>query len=172
MADPTTVSELLATVSERKLAKMRGGVVEQIERLGLELRLIDDALSKKRPQRVREDDGSVAIQRVAKRNGARVAGGQFEGLSRLDLLGYVSEMKRPVRPPEVRDFLVTKGIVRTSEAIRVALLRLHKSGMLDRLQDGTFVVPETNGNGARVEAGHPLFRETDLGTPGVATPDE
>ncbi len=131
MADYDTLTELLIAQPERKLQKLRNGIVTEIERLGVELRLVDEALTRKR-SRGRSDEA----------------------------LAHIKEIGHPVKPPEVREVLVTKGIVRKVEAVRTAMTRLVSDGLLERTHDGRFAVP--NGNGARVEAGHPLFRETDL----------
>jgi hypothetical protein len=115
---PETVGTLLDSLTERKLVKLRAGIAREAERLTVELRLVDDALARKR-------SGSPAND---------------EKLTRTDLLAHVAEVGRPVRPGEMQAILAGKGIVRTPEAVRVSLNRLVKDGKLVRDPDGLFAV--------------------------------
>jgi hypothetical protein len=171
MADYTTISEMLAGMPERKLHKMRGSIVTEINRLGIELRMVDDAIAKKTRGKA-EKRAAVDRGTASETNGRTESSGQFEGLPRRDVLAHVVEMKRPsVRPQDVQQHLAAKGIVRTVEAIRVALTRLAADGALVRTADKGFAVPSGNGDGPQNDPAYPLFRDRG-GEPGEATPGE
>lgn len=169
VADYSTLSELLAAQSEKKLIKLKVSILSEIQRLGLELRLVEDALNRKGRNRVASAVAAIGNDRPALKtpNAAATNG----GLSRADLLGYVREIGHPTTPAEVRDFLASKGIVRRIEAIRVALSRLLKAGALVRTEEGKYAVPSSNGDGAKVGSGGSLW-DTQPDMEGVATPDE
>lgn len=141
MPDTGTLSDLLAAQTERKLNKMRDGIVTEIERLRLELRFVEDAIGKKR--RGKSEAARAVLPGMAPSPRDRT--GQFDGLPRAELLAYVTEMGRPVKAPDVRRHLAEKGINRNLEAVRVALNRLQRSGVLIRDADGRYVVPSKNG---------------------------
>lgn len=156
MAEQLTVSDLLAAQTERKLTKMRDGIISEMDRLRTELRFVDDALSKKRKPREAAPVDRPAESRKEQPKPRRVSqSGQFEGLPRDELLRYVKEYGQPVSAPEMREYLTTKGIVRKTEAVRIALARLVRDGRLTRIETGKFAVPSTNGNGASPKAERP-----------------
>jgi hypothetical protein len=144
-----TVTELLVSQTERKLQKLRDSIVAEIQRLGLELKLVDEALNRKR-SRARD---AVPVARTPQVKSGK--GHAHDGLPRSELLVYVTEMKRPVKPSQVRDHLATKGIVRRVEAVRNGLIRLERDGTLTRLPDGRFAVPSKNGDGLEVKTDSP-----------------
>jgi hypothetical protein len=72
-------------------------------------------------------------------------------------------MRKAYRRLGRREFLMTKGIVRKTEAVRVSLSRLEKSGRLSRTLDGKFAVPSSNGNGASPHAEAPTPSGDALG---------
>jgi hypothetical protein len=175
--EPTTLSDLLAAQGERKLRKMREGITRELERLRIELELVDTALMRKisakqnaaTPSRradVVSPTGSVVFEARATVP-VRGSNGGFTGLSREELFDFVVERGGTVTAPEMQAFLAKKGIEKNVEAVRVGLTRLAKDGRLIREQ-GRFAVA----NGAKVEAGDPLFRDTGLDMEGVMTPDE
>lgn len=170
VADYSTLSELLAAQSEKKLIKLRGSILTEINRLGLELRLVEDALNRKGRSRVAQAAAGISSGKstVAVKTAAAPTNG---GLARDDLLGYVREIGHPTTPTEVRDVLAAKGIVRRIEAIRVALSRLQKAGGLVRDEEGKYAVPSSNGDGEKVGSGGSLW-DTQPDMEGVATPDE
>lgn len=140
-----TLGELLMGQSERKLQKMRDGITTEINRLGIELKFVDDALAKKRSRSGRSD------AQVRPANGGR----PVDGLPRSQLLQYVVEVGHPVTVADMRAVLAGKGIVRRAEAIRNSLVRLETDGKLVRTPDRKFAVA-LRGDGAKVEAEHPL----------------
>jgi hypothetical protein len=115
---PETVTSLLDSLPERKLVKLRAGIAQEIGRLTVELRMVDEALTRKH---------------------SGIAGAD-EKLTRTDLLAHVAATGRPVKPAEMQQILAAKGIVRTPEAVRVSLTRLVKDGKLVRTEDGLFAV--------------------------------
>jgi hypothetical protein len=138
MPDFDSVTELLIAQNERKLHKLRAGIVAEINRLGGELKLVDDALAKKRSR------SSAAATRSSPAEGSN--GASREGLPRTELFEYVTEMGKPAKAAQVRDFLLAKGIVRRVEAVRNGLVRLERDGALIRTPDGEFAVaPEWRG---------------------------
>jgi hypothetical protein len=169
MADSLTLTDLLMSQTERKLTRMREAIVAERDRLGTELKLVDEALARKqRGKQPRTDE-----QRKPKpSNGGAAkspADGRFEGLSRDALYEYVAEYGQPVKAPEMRDYLATKGIVRNVEAVRVALVRLTRDKRLTRYPDGRFAVP--NGNGASPHSGRPASSGELPGFEAVGLPD-
>lgn len=166
MAEQLTVSDLLAAQPERKLYRMRSGIIAAMEMLQVELRQVDDAIERKRAGRERVDPAQPVVEpsAVATRSNGD---GRFEGLSRDELFAYVVEFGAPVKVTEMRKFLATKGIERTTEAVRVGLNRLHKAGRLVRIPDGRFVVPSTSGNGAHPETEPPPVQAVDLSVSGA-----
>jgi hypothetical protein len=142
MADRDSVTDLLMAQSERKLQRMRAGILAEIERLGVELKMVDEALRRRDRSRPNGgDDKPATSRRISKQ------------LTRKQLHGYVVEVGHPVRAPEMREVLASKGIVRSTESIRNHLMRLVGDGALTKQPDGTFAVPSSNGGGAKVEAG-------------------
>lgn len=143
MANYGTLTDLLIDQPERKLKKLETSIVHEIERLGGELKIVRSALARK----AREREGTTTA-------GPKRKPSNGEGLSRGDLLAHVIRMNRDAfRPADVRDYLTTQGIVRRVEAVRNSLVRLVDDGHLERTADGSFAVPVSSGNGARVEAG-------------------
>src|SRR5436190_8304845 len=99
MARGTTIRGLLEAQSDRKLHSMLEAIKQEIQRLALKQRMIQDVLTD-RAQR-------EAAKPVANRERAR---GQFNGLSRDDLLAHIAEVGRPVKPAEMQEILASKGI--------------------------------------------------------------
>lgn len=141
MPDYETLSQFLDAQTERKLQKMREGIRNKIDGLAGELRMVEAALTRKRPK-VRAEPTAAATTTPKGRNGQ---------LSRGELYQYLIEVGRPVRPAEMRDFLAEKGILRRPEAIRNSLVRLEADGKLKRNSDGRFGVAGTGGDGAETE---------------------
>lgn len=156
MADSDTVTELLIAQTERRLNRLREGIASEINRLGTELKLVDEALVRKK-FRVRDEAPRPGA--AAGNSGAGKGGKRFEGLPRSEVLTVVAAMGRPVRAAEVRDELMTKGVVRRAEAIRNALIRLERDGSLFRTAEGLFAVRSQNGDSVEVEAEAPVTRE-------------
>jgi hypothetical protein len=159
MADFATLSEMLAAQSERKLQKLREGITAEITRLGAELRIVDDALARKQrrektPAPIREQTPTVILAESVQRR--RGSNGKA-GLARTELLGYILAVDKPVTTAEVQTILAGKGIIRTVEAVRVAMSRLEGDGSLVRLPDGRFAAPSRDGGGDEVESGDPLW---------------
>lgn len=152
--------------------RLRTSILNEIQRLGLELKFVDEALNRKRAQA----GDTTARRRIAGRMNpvtTETRGGQGKGLPRQDLLAYVAEIGHPVKPAEVRDFLATKGVERNVESVRTGLIRLYKDGELIRTEDLRYAVPVGNGNGATSQAEAPQPAGTlDFGTLGVSAPDE
>ena len=185
MSDPTTLGELLAAQGERKLEKLRRGIAEEINRLGTELKIVDDALNRKRREKlvaarekpvradlvVTNETGVTSVIEVKKSAPNGSAATQFKGLSREDLLAYVVEIARPVSAPDVQRYLVSKGIVRNREAVRVSLTRLVRDGSLVR-RNGLYSVPSQDRDGDKVEAGEPLSAGLQPRKSGEASPGE
>jgi hypothetical protein len=163
MAEQITVSDLLAAQTERKLTRMREGIIGEMDRLRTELKLVDEALSRKRKPREDASQPRPQSEVIA----ARVSrDGRFDGLPRDELLALVAEFGSPVKPAEMREFLMGKGIVRKTEAVRVAMNRLVQAGRLTRSAEGRFAVPNSNGNGAHSETEPPLVQAVDLSVSG------
>jgi hypothetical protein len=153
MAETGTLSDLLAAQSERKLIKMRDGIVSEMERLRLELRLVEGAISKKRkPSEETPVRQAGPVRLSASPVPRSERNGRFEGLPSDELLAYVMEIGQPVRAPEVREYLLSKGIVRKLEAVRVALHRLEEKKKLVRDFEGRYIP---------VPAGQQELREGD-----------
>lgn len=158
MADHSTLTELLLAQSEKKLHKLRTGVMAEINRLGIELRLIEDAIAKKTKAKT-QDTAQAGRRGENGRSAERAQTGTFKGLSRGDLLEHMRAVRRPVKPAEMQPILAEKGIAKNVEALRTAMHRLAKDGKLRRLDDGRFE-PTGSSNGAEgAEAGDPLFGE-------------
>jgi hypothetical protein len=157
MADFNTVTELLISQTDRKLNNLRGSIVSEITRLQGELRLVEEALRRKRARSVHDTGAHVSNVTT---NGSGTT--SFEGLPSHDLLAYVREVDKPVSASEMREVLEAKGITRTTEAVRTALTRLRKRGLLVRASDGRFAVPTTNTDGTEVE-GPGLSSQVTLG---------
>jgi hypothetical protein len=145
MAEIATVSHLLDAQPERKLRRLRDGILAEITRLQDEMRLVESALERKRSAHT----PAVSTRPVGPH---KANGGRFEGLAREELLRHVQAVGHPVTAPEMREILESKGIVRKTEAIRTGLARLVAREQLVRLSTGRFAVPNANGNGDRVEA--------------------
>jgi hypothetical protein len=141
MADLT---DLLLTQSEAKLQRLRTGILSEIERLGLELRVVDEVLTRKRGAKA-----TVAAPKPSHTNG------RANELSRGELYAFVVEFGKPAKPTPLAQFISTKGVPRRPEAVRNGLMRLVKDKKLVRLRDGSYAVPGKNGDGAKSEAGSP-----------------
>jgi hypothetical protein len=130
--------------------------LHEIQRLGLELKFVDEALNRKRAQKGDE----TARRKVAGRMNpvTTETRGQGKGLPRQDLLALVAAVGHPVKPGELREILASKGIERNVESIRTALKRLLADGELNRTEGLRYYVPGSNGNGSSspVEAPLPL----------------
>jgi hypothetical protein len=154
MSSYETLIDLLVSQPPRKLKKLEASTVQEIERLGGELKTIREAMA--RQGRERE---TVAARPKRKPTNSN-------GLSRGDVLAHVIRMNRPTfRPADVRDYLLTQGIDRRVEAVRNSLVRLVDDGHLERAADGKrFAVPPMNGNGngAKVEAEEPVAGNLSL----------
>lgn len=147
-----TLTEMLIGQPERKLLKLRHGIHNEITRLSMELRLVDEAIARKHAR-----GGQVP-------SASRPTNGHADGMSRRDYYDALVEMGRPAKPVELREFLIAKGIDRRTEAVRNSLMRLVDDGALDKRDDGTFAVRDNGGS--QVEAENPL---PDLGfeSPGL-----
>jgi hypothetical protein len=147
MSSYETLIDLLVSQPPRKLRKLEASTVQEIERLGGELKTIREAMA--RQGRERE---TVAPRPKRKPTNSN-------GLSRGDVLAHVIRMNKPTfRPADVRDYLLTQGIDRRVEAVRNSLVRLVDDGHLERAADGkSFALPPMNGNGngAKVETDSP-----------------
>jgi hypothetical protein len=165
MPDYDTLTELLVDQSERKLKKLRANIVGEIERLGVELKVVDAALA----QQARAADPNRPV-RGRGRKDANGSTGRFDGLSRRELFEHALEMNKPAfKPTDLRDYLITKGIVRRVEAVRNSLVRLVEDGLLERTSDGQFAVPVSNGNGAENQTEEPVAGNLSLVGPGLQT---
>jgi len=147
MSAPGTLTDLLISQTERKLTTMRNGIRDEIDRLSIELRLVEDAIERKRQ---RNDARPKPVPTPGEV-------GRFDGLPREALLTYVEMMNHPsVSPAEVRQYLIDGfGIERSVEAIRNGLVRLQGDGSLIRLPDKRFALPENRNGGAEIEAEPP-----------------
>src|SRR5207253_1471490 len=94
MADYDSLTELLVDQSERKLKKLRANIVGEIERLGVELKVVDAALARK----ARVADPSRPV-RSRGRKDANGSTGRFDGLSRRELFDHALEMDKPAFKP-------------------------------------------------------------------------
>jgi hypothetical protein len=138
-----TVTGLLAAQTERKLEKMRQAIVSEQHRLNLELRLVDEALERKR---ARSAEGRSSPKRNVR---------QSDGLARGELLVHVANMNRHiVKAAEVKSYLATQGIERSVQAVRNGLVRLAGDGALTQTPEG-FAVPSANGGGSKSETEKP-----------------
>jgi hypothetical protein len=145
MPDHSSVSDLLLAQTERKLVRMRAGILNEIDRLRIELKMVDEAIGKKKPRTAKAEPATSAPAQTT--NGGKPA----DGLSRAELLLHVSEVGHPVKAAEMRDVLATKGIFRRVEAVRNGLVRLEGDGKLVRDSEGRFGVAGTGGGGGETE---------------------
>lgn len=131
MAEFTTLNDLLLAQSESKLQKMLNGIDAEIERLGLERRVVLASLERKRAKA-----SAPAPASTTKTNG-RV---RTNELSRSDLYAFLVEYGKPAKPTPLARFISAKGTERKPEAVRNGLVRLLSDGKLARDKDGSFVV--------------------------------
>lgn len=143
MPDYTTLMDMLLAMSEPKLRRLRDGTRDEIQRLGTELRFLEDALTRKQGAKARAE---VPVHTQAN--------GRAGHLPRSDLFAYVVEYGKPVKTQPMTAFLSTKGIVRSPQAVRNGLVRLEKDGKLVMTDDG-YVVAKKQGGGSKSEAGSP-----------------
>lgn len=140
-------------MSEPKLRKLRDGTRDEIQRLSNELRFLEDALARKQGAKARVD----AVPTVT------AASGRSTDLSRDALHAYLVEYGEPAKPKTLADFLATKGIVRSQQAVRNGLVRLMRDGRTVLLPDGSYAAVKPQTVGAKKEAG-PVGAGTSLQT--------
>lgn len=163
MAEYSTLSGMLAAQGERKLVKLREGIVEEIDRLRIELKIVDDALGRKRRDKTTVENSDRSSRQTSGSNAG-------EGLPRTVLMAHIRDIgQREVTPSDVQAYLTLRGVDRSIEAIRTAMGRLARDGALER-ENGHFVVLPSD-DGERVGPGGPLWG-TEPDMEGVATPDE
>jgi hypothetical protein len=140
MPEFDTISQMLEAQGERKLQKLRTGIMERIDLLAAELKMVDAAIARKQRAKAATAEGTT-------KNGGKAS----DGLPRAELLRYVREVGHPVKAAEMKDVLAKKGIIRRTEAVRNGLVRLERDGELARTKDGRFGVAGTSGDGGETE---------------------
>lgn len=112
-----SVTDLLAEQPEEALLRMREAAKEQLDRLTVEIQMIDQALARK------------------SRRGS--PGGR---LTRQQVYDVVAQAGRPVKPAEVHQLIVEAGVNASANSVRNHLARMHEDGELGRLDDGSYAV--------------------------------
>jgi hypothetical protein len=133
MRIPRSVIDLLREQPEETLVEMHTSILNELERLRVELQQVEEALSKK--TRRRKPSGRAGM------NGRTT-------VTREQVFEAVRTGGRPMKPSEVRDAFAALGTEVTTNALRNSLRRLHDEKRLERDADNRYYV-------------QPLARETE-----------
>lgn len=134
---PKSVIDLLRDQPEETLVAMRDSLQADLSRIQVELRQIEEALSRRG-------------RRGGKRLGRPPLGDNVTSVTRQELLAFVGELGHPVTPAEVIRAYSDRGVTVSANSIRNSLHRLLElDHLLVRLDNGRYAVRgAVNGSGA------------------------